>query len=213
MTTIAIPIPQSTTPSSNEVGSGINSRSPAFSPPANLFGSPRVQLSLSQRSNAGTHFIPSSESKLHLSGPSLPPTPPANSSDNELDSFHGVIVPGSTTQQVQTVGAGAHRQSVVAADSPQIHSGSFIDNFKAAVGDVDIDQCDAHGENAFFVCDLAEVYKQHMRWMKELGFRVQPFFGKPVLPIPHQTFYLPELPPCAISRQIQPRPICPPADG
>lgn len=61
---------------------------------------------------------------------------------------------------------------------PPIHTGSFIDNFRDALNDIDLDECEAHGENAFFVCDLAEVYRQHMRWMKELGFRVQPFFGE-----------------------------------
>ena len=61
---------------------------------------------------------------------------------------------------------------------PPIFSGSIMDNFKAALSAIDIDECDAHGENAFFVCDLAEVYRQHMRWTKELGDRVEAFFGQ-----------------------------------
>lgn len=60
---------------------------------------------------------------------------------------------------------------------PPIYSGSFIENFKAVLDGIDLDECDAHGENAFFVCDLAEVYRQHLRWQKELGSRIQPFFG------------------------------------
>lgn len=52
-----------------------------------------------------------------------------------------------------------------------------MENFKTALGEIDLDTCEAHGENAFFVADLAEVYRQHLRWMKELGERVTPFFG------------------------------------
>jgi ornithine decarboxylase len=52
-----------------------------------------------------------------------------------------------------------------------------MENFKTALAEIDIDNCEAHGENAFFVADLAEVYRQHLRWMRELGERVTPFFG------------------------------------
>lgn len=32
-------------------------------------------------------------------------------------------------------------------------------------------------ENAFFVCDLGEVYRQHLRWKSQLP-RIEPFFGR-----------------------------------
>lgn len=64
------------------------------------------------------------------------------------------------------------------APLPPIHSGSIMENFEIALKAIDLDECDAHGENAFFVCDLAQVYKQHMRWTKELGDRVEAFFGR-----------------------------------
>jgi ornithine decarboxylase len=32
-------------------------------------------------------------------------------------------------------------------------------------------------EDAFFVADLGEVYRQHLRWKKNLG-RVKPHYGK-----------------------------------
>lgn len=60
---------------------------------------------------------------------------------------------------------------------PPVFSGSILENFKTALSEIDVDTCEAHGENAFFVADLAEVYRQHLRWMKELGERVTPFFG------------------------------------
>lgn len=64
-----------------------------------------------------------------------------------------------------------------AAILPEIFSGSVLDNFRRELEGIDLDNCEAHGENAFFVCDLAEVYRQHMRWQRELGDRVDAFFG------------------------------------
>ncbi|BGO88471.1 hypothetical protein NBRC10512_003015 [Rhodotorula toruloides] len=71
------------------------------------------------------------------------------------------------------------------APLPAIHSGAIIDNFRAALDTIDMDDCEAHGENAFFVADLAEVYRQHVRWMRELGHRVQPFFAVKSNPDPY----------------------------
>lgn len=71
------------------------------------------------------------------------------------------------------------------APFPPVFTGSILDNFKAALAQIDLDHCDAHGENAFFVCDLAEVYRQHMRWIKELGKRVEAFFAVKCNPDPH----------------------------
>lgn len=71
------------------------------------------------------------------------------------------------------------------APFPPIFSGSIMDNFQAALAQIDLDHCDAHGENAFFVCDLAEVYRQHMRWITQLGNRVEAFFAVKCNPDPH----------------------------
>jgi len=55
---------------------------------------------------------------------------------------------------------------------------------------VDQDECEAHGENAFFVCDLAEVYRQNERWERALGRpgghgrRVEAFFAVKCNPDP-----------------------------
>ncbi|GAA5821869.1 hypothetical protein JCM3770_000626 [Rhodotorula araucariae] len=68
---------------------------------------------------------------------------------------------------------------------PPVHSGTVIDNFRAALDNIDMDDCEAHGENAFFVADLGEVYRQHVRWMRELGERVQPFFAVKSNPDPY----------------------------
>lgn len=77
------------------------------------------------------------------------------------------------------------RPSQIVDNLPQVHTGTITDNFRAALEDIDLEECEAHGDNAFFVCDLAEVYRQHVRWMRELGHRVQPFFAVKSNPDPY----------------------------
>lgn len=48
---------------------------------------------------------------------------------------------------------------------------------KSRVEAVDPDVCSVGEEDAFFVADLGEVYRQHMRWKRNLG-RVKPHYGK-----------------------------------
>lgn len=42
---------------------------------------------------------------------------------------------------------------------------------------VDHEMCDPGDEDTFYVADLGEVYRQHLRWKKNLP-RVKPFYGK-----------------------------------
>ena len=44
------------------------------------------------------------------------------------------------------------------------------------VGIIDHQTCGVGEEDAFFVADLGEVYRQHMRWKLNLP-RVKPFYG------------------------------------
>jgi ornithine decarboxylase len=48
---------------------------------------------------------------------------------------------------------------------------------KKRIDGVDHDNCDAGDEDAFFVADMGEVYRQHLRWKLHLN-RVKPFYGK-----------------------------------
>lgn len=48
---------------------------------------------------------------------------------------------------------------------------------KEKVNSIDQDVCEAGEEDTFFVADLGEVYRQHMRWKKNLP-RVKSFYGK-----------------------------------
>lgn len=45
------------------------------------------------------------------------------------------------------------------------------------VANIDEDTCDAGDEDAFFVADMGEVYRQHLRWKKNLK-RVKPHYGQ-----------------------------------
>jgi len=45
------------------------------------------------------------------------------------------------------------------------------------VQSINPDTCDAGEEDSFFVADLGEVYRQHLRWKRNLQ-RIKPHYGK-----------------------------------
>ncbi|KDN38569.1 hypothetical protein K437DRAFT_22141 [Tilletiaria anomala UBC 951] len=65
-----------------------------------------------------------------------------------------------------------------------IFLGSTTDQLRATLGLIDVDECEADGESAFFIADLAEVYRQHLRWTKELP-RIVPFYAVKCNPDPN----------------------------
>ena len=48
---------------------------------------------------------------------------------------------------------------------------------KARIDGIDHDTCEVGDEDAFFVADLGEVYRQHLRWKLHLP-RVKPHYGQ-----------------------------------
>jgi ornithine decarboxylase len=54
------------------------------------------------------------------------------------------------------------------------------DALKDRVESIDHEVCEPGDEDTFFVADLGEVYRQHMRWKLNLP-RVKPFYGRIVL--------------------------------
>ncbi|KAL8284072.1 hypothetical protein RQP46_005185 [Phenoliferia psychrophenolica] len=117
-----------------------------------------------------------SKPKFHTPHPILPPTPPTTT--HIAPPAQLVPYPTKATRPTPIVPP--------AAPPPQsIHSGSIIDAFKVALDAINLDECEAHGENALFVCDLAEVYRQALRWQRELGHRVEAFFAVKCNPDPH----------------------------
>lgn len=67
-------------------------------------------------------------------------------------------------------------------DQQPQHNGAVIakqmigDALRQRVESIDHESCDPGDEDTFFVGDLGEVYRQHMRWKKNLP-RVKPFYG------------------------------------
>ncbi|SCV74950.1 BQ2448_7979 [Microbotryum intermedium] len=170
MTAIAIPIPSSFGPEHHDGFAAALSRSPYSRSPFR-----RCSLSSSASSPAKASFL-NSITHHHQIG-----------SDISGIGSTKVVLPAAAAADVAAQSQLVRPTPVVPAFDPlpSIHSGSFIENFRQALLDIDIDECDAHGENAFFVCDLGQVYKQHQRWMKELGARVQPFFAVKSNPDPY----------------------------
>ena len=64
-------------------------------------------------------------------------------------------------------------------DNHSFHNAKQLigDALKNRVESIDQDTCGVGEEDAFFVADLGEVYRQHIRWKKNLG-RVKPHYGK-----------------------------------
>lgn len=50
------------------------------------------------------------------------------------------------------------------------------DTLKGRIEAIDTDTCAAGDEDAFFVADMGEVYRQHLRWKMNLK-RVKPHYG------------------------------------
>lgn len=71
-------------------------------------------------------------------------------------------------------------------ESATIHHGGNYSNaeshrligsaLKTRIDDIDHDTCEVGDEDAFFVADLGEVYRQHLRWKLHLP-RVKPHYG------------------------------------
>lgn len=63
------------------------------------------------------------------------------------------------------------------------HHGAVIakqmigDALRERVESIDHETCEPGEEDTFFVGDLGEIYRQHMRWKKNLP-RVKPFYGE-----------------------------------
>ena len=51
---------------------------------------------------------------------------------------------------------------------------------KEQIARIDVNTCEPGEEDAFYVADLGEVYRQHLRWKINLSL-VKPFYGKQIL--------------------------------
>jgi ornithine decarboxylase len=64
-----------------------------------------------------------------------------------------------------------------AIPSPKQVSGEAL---RQRVENIDHESCDPGEEDTFYVADFGEVYRQHLRWKRNLP-RVKPFYGMCIL--------------------------------
>ena len=60
---------------------------------------------------------------------------------------------------------------------------AVFDVLRQHVAKIDVNSCQPGEEDAFYVADLGEVYRQHLRWKMNLR-RVKPFYGKSLYVVP-----------------------------
>ena len=68
-------------------------------------------------------------------------------------------------------------QQQLSSELPTIHNLPIQQVIEKKIESVSTLKWDSDQENAFFVADIGEVYRQHLRW-KSLLPRIEPFFGK-----------------------------------
>ena len=71
----------------------------------------------------------------------------------------------------------AHHGGLELSRSKLASKDLIFDLLKERVSKIDVNTCLPGEEDAFYVADLGQVYRQHLRWKMNLG-RVKPFFGK-----------------------------------
>ena len=64
-----------------------------------------------------------------------------------------------------------------------VYAGSVAQQLEAVLNTLDVDACEAGGEDPFYVGNLAQVYRQHMQWRRLLP-RVVPFYAVKCNPEP-----------------------------
>ena len=70
------------------------------------------------------------------------------------------------------------------SDATGLASKSLVQKvLKEQIARIDIDTCEPGEEDAFYVADMGEVYRQHLRWKMNLG-RVKPFYGMSCIFLP-----------------------------
>ena len=91
------------------------------------------------------------------------------------------MAPSATTITQQHASIDIHEKSLRVNSTFSNHGreyGKFLTKnvLKGRVEAIDTDTCAAGDEDAFFVADMGEVYRQHLRWKLNLK-RVKPHYG------------------------------------
>ena len=90
--------------------------------------------------------------------------------ESRTQDFNNALVP---TKKSLLADAPAHHQQTTVID-PKTLIGEAL---QQRVQNVDHELCEPGDEDTFFVADLGEVYRQHLRWKKNLP-GVRPFYGE-----------------------------------
>lgn len=121
------------------------------------------------------------------------------------------MAPFATTLTEQYTTSNEDYTSVGKTLGTTIHHGAGLSKqligeaLKSRVESIDPDTCDAGDEDTFFVADLGEVYRQHLRWKKNLP-RVKPHYAVKCNPDPEVLRLMRELGlgfDCASKKEIE----------
>lgn len=83
----------------------------------------------------------------------------------------------ANNSSVESIDSYYDKSSYIEINGANIPKNVIGKALKERVENIDHDICEAGDEDTFFVADLGEVYRQHMRWKLNLP-RVKPFYGK-----------------------------------
>ncbi|KAK6611777.1 hypothetical protein QC760_010163 [Botrytis cinerea] len=92
----------------------------------------------------------------------------------------------------ESINASYDKGSYIELNGANISKNVIGNALKQRVESIDHNICEAGEEDSFFVVDLGEVYRQHMRWKKNLP-RVKPFYAVKCNPDPQVIRLLAEL--------------------
>ncbi|RAL66961.1 hypothetical protein DID88_007743 [Monilinia fructigena] len=102
------------------------------------------------------------------------------------------IITNKKNHNLDSINSYYHKDSYIETNGVKSPKNVIGNALKQKVENIDNDVCEADDEAAFFVADLGEVYRQHMRWKKNLP-RVKPFYAVKCNPDPQVIRLLAEL--------------------
>jgi len=84
-----------------------------------------------------------------------------------------IIEPNTNLTSIHSI---SEKISYLEHNGTNTPKGLIRNALKKRVESIDHEVCEPGDEDSFFVADLGEVYRQHMRWKLSLP-RVKPFYG------------------------------------
>jgi ornithine decarboxylase len=85
--------------------------------------------------------------------------------------------PDDQTDQKRQVATTTHHGGPDLFQSRLASKDLIFEVIKKRVAGIDVTDCSPGEEDAFYVADMGEIYRQHLRWKMNLR-RVKPFYGE-----------------------------------